>query len=694
MQNAPAAQAELNNILYEMSLLSHSSSMTDKSLSFIVESIEKLFGFNHILLSLYDNLSNKFVPQLVVGFGEYESNVFISSEINIDPSFFSVSSVKVPPEPIDYFKTLELHSALCRFAAGEVTSILESAGFSKFFLLPMMTAGKLFGAVIVFLPPGAPQLSDEKLRELSVLVQISTFLTENLTLKIANNQKISKMTTIYEISQQTKNILKPADALGSLVDVVKRIEYNMCALYILNPDNPKELVLKDHRGDDPSFLGDRVEISGQGPVGEVAITRSPILTHFGVYKSFMAVPIVIDEVLIGVICLGALRSYAYNEGDIITVKILSTQVASIDNLFSTLVNIRTYTEAIIESMPLGIVTIDKGGHVNIINQTAKLYLNVTKFTHEDIIGKTIEEIFDKSPKIVEIFKNALSKGTVFDNTEIYNTSNRMTFEITTFQFKNADGLRLGLAMFVRDITELRRMEEHIRRTDRLSAVGELAAGIAHEIRNPLTGIKMMIQILDKEFASKGATPNKYTGAMLEEIDRLDNIISNLLNFARPSKPEFSRTPIIDVIESTLFLLQSKIDSMNISVIRDYIAKDPTALCDAAQMKQVIFNICQNAIHALREGGDRNLIKITVADEKEWLVISVADSGCGIPRENYMQIFNPFFTTKDNGTGLGLSIVHRILEEHRGNISVESEAGRGSAFTIRIPRNSQQAAEEN
>jgi len=688
MQPTIDKRADLNSILYEMSLLSHSSSMTDKSLSFIVESIERLFGFNHILLALYDNISNKFVPQLVVGFGETESNVFISAEINIDPSFFSVSSVKVPPEPIDYFKTLELHSLLCRFSDPHVITILESNGFSRLFLLPMMTAGKLLGAVIVFLPPEGPDLSDQKLRDLSILVQISTFLTENLTLKIANNQKISKMTTLYEISQQTKNILKPADALGSLVDVLKRIEYNMCALYVINPENKKELILKEFRGDDPTFMGSPIAITSQGPVGEVAVTLAPLLTHYSIYKSFMAVPIIIDEVLIGVICLGSQRSYAYNEGDIITVKILSTQVASIDNLFSTLVNIRSYTEAIIESMPLGIVTIDTGGHVNIINQTAKLYLNITKFTHEDIIGKTIDEIFDKSSRVLDIFRNALSKGTVFDSSEIHNASNQMTFEITTFQFKNADGMRLGLAMFMRDITKLKRMEEHIRRTDRLSAVGELAAGIAHEIRNPLTGIKMMIQILDKDFAAKDSNPNKYTRAMLEEIDRLDNIISNLLNFARPSKPEFSNTPIIDVIESTLFLLQSKVDSMNISIIRDYRARDPRALCDAAQMKQVIFNICQNAMHALRDGAGHNIIKITVTDEEGWLIVSVADSGCGIPRENFRQIFNPFFTTKDNGTGLGLSIVHRILEEHKGNISVESEVGRGSTFTIRVPQNAQ------
>jgi|GEM_PF-1369946 len=675
-------QSNMANVLYEMTRLSQTSTVAEKNLLYIIESISKLFNFPHLLFASYDTTSKKLISQFVSGFTNEYSQMINSSELDLDPSFFSVSSVKVPVDPVAYFKKIKIGMEIQLFSNTAVTEMLLSHSFENYFLMPMMAFGRLMGVIIAFQTPGHA-LNDSELQSLSILVQIATLLCENVTLKIAENQKITKMTTLYEISQQTKNILKPADALSSLVDVVKSLlDYNLCALYIADASK-KSLNLKESRGDDPAFLGSQI-LFGASPIGEVAETRIPLLSHHGIYKSFLVVPIIVDENLVGVIAIGSLKSYAYNDDDKITVKILSSQIASIDNLFLSLLNIRTYTESIMESMPLGIITIDMNGNVNIINQSAKLYLNLTRYSQSEIIGKRFTEILDKDSTVAGILSDCLSKGFVFENFEMYQPKNKMTFEITTFQCKNSDGMRLGIAMFIRDISKIRQMEEHIRRTDRLSAVGELASGIAHEIRNPLTGIKMMIQILDKEFEKRDQKSNQYTKAILDEINRLDNIISNLLNFARPSKPEFSDTAIIDVIESTLFLLQAKIESQGITVIRNYPENPPMIKCDGAQIKQVFFNICQNAIQAMNEGNNK-IIRILVRDEEFNHLISISDTGGGISSENFNQIFNPFFTTKDNGTGLGLAIVHRILEEHRGSILVESEMGRGSTFTIKLPK---------
>ena len=671
----------ISSILYEMTRLSQSSSLVEKNLLYLIESISRLFNFSHLLFAYYDNTSKKHVSQFVLGFDEEDSRQIISSELDIDPAFFSVSSVKVPVDPTAYFKTVKIGPESLFFANPEVTAMLFKNSFTDYFLMPMMAFGRLMGVIIAFKKEPAA-LSETAMRDLSILVQIATIISENINLKIAESQKITKMTTLYEISQQTKNILKPADALSSLVDVVKSLlNYDICALYIMNHEK-QELTLKEHRGNDPSFLGSEIPI-GMGPIGETAQTKVSLLSHQGIYKSFLVVPVIVDENLVGVIAAGSYKSYAYNDDDKITVKILSSQIASIDNLFLTLLNIRTYTESIMESMPLGIITIDMNGNINIINQIAKLYLNLTRYSQQDIVGKKFDEIIDRESTIVGILNDSLSKGFVFENFEIYNKKNKMTFEITTFQFKNSEGARLGIAMFIRDISKMRQMEEHIRRTDRLSAVGELASGVAHEIRNPLTGIKMMIQIIDKDLEKRDSKRNLYTQAILDEIDRLDNIISNLLNFARPSKPEFCDTPIIEVIESTLFLLQSKIDSLNINIIREYPDMPFIVKCDPAQIKQVFFNICQNAIHSMNESQNK-IIKISARGDEHNHLISISDTGCGISSEYYNQIFNPFFTTKDNGTGLGLAIVHRILEEHKASISVESEIGRGATFTIKIP----------
>lgn len=672
----------ISSVLYEMTRLAQSSTLVEKNLLYIIESISKLFNFPHLLFAYYDNTSKKLVTQFVLGFTEEDSRQIISTELDVDPSFFSVSSVKVPVDPIAYFKTVRAGPEMHFFSNPEAAAMLAKNSFDNYFIMPMMAFGRLMGVIIAFKKDGHG-LSEASLQSLSVLVQIATLMSENINLKIAENQKITKMATLYEISQQTKNILKPADALSSLVDVVKSlIDYNICALYIMNHET-NELALKEYRGNDPSFLGSDIPM-GLGPIGETAQSKTSLLSHHGIYKSFLVVPVIVDENLVGVIAIGSYKSYAYNDDDKITVKILASQIASIDNLFLTLINIRTYTDSIIESMPLGIVTIDMSGNINIINQTAKLYLNLTRYGQQEIVGRNFAEIIDKDSTIVGILNDSLSKGFVFENFEIYNKKNKMTFEITTFQFKNSEGARLGIAMFVRDISKMRQMEEHIRRTDRLSAVGELASGIAHEIRNPLTGIKMMIQIIDKEIEKRDAQRNPYTRAILDEINRLDNIISNLLNFARPSKPEFCDTPIVEVIESTLFILQSKIDSQSVTVIREYPEYPLMIKCDPSQIKQVIFNICQNAIQAMNDNSNK-IIKISAREDENNYLLAISDTGCGIPSDYYNQIFNPFFTTKDNGTGLGLSIVHRILEEHGASIVVDSEMGRGSTFTIKLPK---------
>ncbi|MEZ7891608.1 MAG: ATP-binding protein [Candidatus Wallbacteria bacterium] len=673
----------LSEILYEMAKLSQSSVLTEKNLLYITESIASFFGFENMMTALYNTVSKKFIPHFVIGFDGSHSKELISSEFEMDLSFFSVSSVKIPAEPTDYFKTLTLDSEVMNMANTEALANLKNDGFKSMFIIPMMTSGKIFGAIIAFQKTLNHGLTEVELHDLSVLVQISTFLAENLYLRVDASQKISKMTTLYEISQQTKNILKPTDILGSLVDGVKGlIDYSICALYINDPE-AKELYLKDSRGDDPGIMGSSVKY-GAGPHGEVAVSKKPMLSHFGIYKSFLAVPIITDEKLIGVICLGNVKSYAYNEDDIITVKILTSQIASVDNLFSTLVSIRNYTDAIIESMPLGIMTIDDHSRISIINQAAKNYLNINTISHEDIVGKKIDELLEEHLPIIDCLVETLSTGYIYENFDFYNPKSKMNFELTTFQLKNAEGVRIGVAMFLRDVSKLKQMEDHVRRADRLSALGELASGIAHEIRNPLTGIKMVIQLLDKDFEKKEAAPNKYTKVILEEIDRVDNIISNLLNFARPSKPEFNNTSVVKIIETILLLVESKIKLMNTTVIREFPEKEVLVLCDSAQIKQVFLNLLQNSLQAMRMS-ENNILKISIKEENEYLYISISDNGCGIPHENLKQIFDPFFTTKDNGTGLGLSIVHRIIEEHGGSITVESEVGKGSTFTVKLLR---------
>ena len=221
--------------------------------------------------------------------------------------------------------------------------------------------------------------------------------------------------------------------------------------------------------------------------------------------------------------------------------------------------------------------------------------------------------------------------------------------------------------------------------DKLATVGELAAGAAHEIRNPLTSIRSTIQYLAKELA-----PDKQPLAVgvIEEVDRIDRIIQGLLTFSRTSELHTAPVIIEDVLTQTLLLLEPELRKHNVEVTRDCRSGDIPIQGDAGQLKQVFLNILLNSIQAMSGGGTVQVTTFLEAEGEKNLVIEVIDTGAGIPAASVQKVFDPFFTTKENGTGLGLSISYGIIGRHGGTISLASRAETprtGTTVTIRLPR---------
>jgi signal transduction histidine kinase len=233
--------------------------------------------------------------------------------------------------------------------------------------------------------------------------------------------------------------------------------------------------------------------------------------------------------------------------------------------------------------------------------------------------------------------------------------------------------------------DLKKSKSYIRRADRLASLGTLTAGLAHEIRNPLTAIKTLTQLLperleDEEFR------NEFLHIASGEVDRISSLVNELLEFARPSDPKFELEEINPILDGMILLTSTESKKKKIEIVRDYLQDLPPISIDREQVKQVFLNILLNAIEATPANG-----KIVVKTRSylkpggtPYLQVEIADNGSGIPREFLEDIFNPFFTTKPKGSGLGLSISNQIVQDHDGYIHVESQVNRGSSFFINLP----------
>jgi len=236
------------------------------------------------------------------------------------------------------------------------------------------------------------------------------------------------------------------------------------------------------------------------------------------------------------------------------------------------------------------------------------------------------------------------------------------------------------------IDELKKAEMELIRSEKLATLGQLAAGFAHEIRNPLTSINILVQSLIEKLP-KGKDYQEDLRVIEEEIERINQIIDQFLRFAKPAPPFLEKTDILSIIEDIIQLLKPQLERDDIVIQREFLSL-PLVRIDREQIKQVFLNLLLNAIQAMPEGGIIYL-KSRLSENGQFVKIVIKDTGIGISPQDMEKLFDPFFTTKEDGIGLGLSIVHRIIDQHRGKIEVASTPGKGTIFTVWLPTNNEQ-----
>jgi len=246
---------------------------------------------------------------------------------------------------------------------------------------------------------------------------------------------------------------------------------------------------------------------------------------------------------------------------------------------------------------------------------------------------------------------------------------------------------IGIDAMFRDVTEKRRIEKYLAQAEKLASIGQLAAGVAHEINNPLGVIQCYANLIAKSQQGDNQLQSD-VGVIQKHTDQCKNVVKALLNFARAAEPRRSAIQITDCIEDVLSVLQLQIDKDEIAIQRQYDPDLPRIGIDPHQMRQVFMNLLINAHQAIRKQGTIFIATGRQADDR--ITATIRDTGTGIPEDNLEKIFDPFFTTKtsDQGTGLGLSVSYGIVKQHGGDILVQSTTGRGTAFTVVLPLNAQ------
>lgn len=347
---------------------------------------------------------------------------------------------------------------------------------------------------------------------------------------------------------------------------------------------------------------------------------------------------------------------------------------------------------VIDSVGDGVIVLDMSGKVMLINPVAEV---ITGFSRRISIGQPFSQLFKGEQSLLEIVnKSAASGMSISDHENIVLSRNGklVPIGVTASPLLLTDGSNAGTIVLLRDLTNIRELEEAVRKADRLSALGILAAGLAHEIKNPLGGIRGAAQLLEMELAEDDEL-RECTQVVLKEVQRVNRIVEELLDLSSPRKLNLVGVNLHKILAHIVFLQQQATEGKSITFQRYLDPSIPAILGDEGRLTQLFLNLIKNAVEAV---GDSGLIEISSRVVSEYsmtqrgerrsrmVAIEISDNGSGIPQAELENLFTPFYTTKEKGTGLGLAICQKIVAEHRGMIRVDSVEGKGTMFTIMLP----------
>jgi len=350
-----------------------------------------------------------------------------------------------------------------------------------------------------------------------------------------------------------------------------------------------------------------------------------------------------------------------------------------------------YYATVIDSVGDGVIVVGRDGVITLCNPAAE---EIIGFSRKQALGASFEKFFAQETILLDMVAKTIHTGITISDHEnvVVRSMGKVTpVAVTCYPLMLANGENIGAILTLKDITYIRELEAAVRQADRLSTVGTLAAGLAHEVKNPLGGIKGAAQLLEREL-TEDSEMLEYTRVMIRETERIDRIIRELLELASPRGLKLTPVNLHKIMGDILLLQRQSVSGMDISFATHFDPSIPDIIADEEMLTRLFLNLVRNALDAVGGAGQVTVRSRVLSDYRmaqnqrrsRMVAIEVCDDGPGIPRSDLENIWTPFFSTKSTGTGLGLAICHKIVAEHRGMIKVESDPGHGTKFTVLLP----------
>ncbi len=566
-------------------------------------------------------------------------------------------------------------------------------------LVPLVVDDAAVGFLI--LGKQGTDYGDQELKLISVASsQAATVLRSASSYERRIGQRDLELSAVYELMQKVRTATNLEEALSSILDIVASLVWSdESALFTVDEDG-KNMTVRAARGE----RAEEIMGSQTLPLDGESIAARSLRARTGLIasdvapakaddpteaRSLMAIPLVVGDELIGVLMMESWTPDLYNEDSVKMLHLVASQAATIYREMTSLRNLTRYTDNILRSIAAGVITVDKNGHIVTWNKRAEQIVNLRA---SQVIGKHYHEFIqllqvdvpvrEETMRMVEL---TAQTGKVFTGKLCYHTpqGDETYINLSASQLLSESGDYLGVVVIFEDITYEVQMKEEMERVGKLAETGQLAANIAHELRNPLSSIKGAAQLLHKELPAEFvAQHGEFLTMIVQEVNGLDRIATEFLEFSRVTPPEMRPVNVNAMLTRLLQFMSAYLSDQDVQVIQN-LGELPELSLDRSQLEQVVKNIVINAVQAMPHGGT---LTVTTRRHPQQDIVDVdfSDTGVGIPANKMDKICAPFFTTKTKGTGLGLAIARKIIETHGGRLLIRSTPGEGSTFTIQIP----------
>jgi len=566
-------------------------------------------------------------------------------------------------------------------------------------LVPLVVDDAAVGFLI--LGKHGSDYGDQELKLIAVASsQAATVLRSASSYERRIGQRDLELSAVYELMQKVRAATTLEEALSSILDIVASLVWSDESSLLTVDEDGQTMTVRAARGERAEeIIGsgtltlDGDSIAARALRARTGLIASEIPTAGETSRSHsrMAIPLVVADELIGVLMMESRTPDLYTEESVMMLHLVASQAATIYREMTSLRNLTRYTDNILRSIAAGVITVDKHGYVVTWNKRAEEIVNLRA---SQVIGKHYRQFIkmlqlDKPVReeTMHMVELTAQTGKVFSRSQLCypDAQGEETYiNLSASQLRSESGDSLGVVVIFEDVTNEVQMKEEVERVSKLAETGQLAANIAHELRNPLSSIKGAAQLLRRGLPDDViAEHGEFLDMIVQEVNGLDRIATEFLEFSRVTPPEMRPVDVNAMLSRMLQFMSAYLADQEVRVVQDFGADLPELSLDRSQIEQVIKNIVINAVQAMPHGGALN-VATRRQQQADIVEMEFADTGVGIPAGKLDKICAPFFTTKTKGTGLGLAIVRKIVETHGGRLLIRSTPGEGSTFTIQIP----------